>query len=1184
MTPEENARRMREAIEKTGWKPPVAAQPQQGPSWAPLATNPALAVGLHYDLGNQGVERFAKGFMKPLPDNAVPEFAKPAQSAFAAPEGSIRRQFGDWLSRPQELSDSISPFGGGNQAMIRQTLGKVIGDPVEALSEFSGYAPASRAVDAGKAAWEEQDPVVSAGQWARSLGEGGMAAATVAGNAYGLGSLGAKAYRGGPVAALPDADMAGLKGRLAKAQTAGPSQIQTLIDDAGARAAAAESKIKPVDWSQVDMPEPAAAAAPQAPRDWAINIEGRTAPGRLRPRPEPDAYTPLDMTPEEQAAIDLSRQYQGRTSMWDQPSLSPAGPRAPAALSPEQKAAMNAEIERLALQAEDAGKAGDTGAVAKAHEDIASIMARTGRPLETSPRLQAIQDRIDAIDRELKTADGAWREEELLAEAEALMNERRELRGKAPRQGALGNSSTLGMGGGNLWDDSGMSVADSIGNFVRKLRKSPAGDQEPTFRASEPNLTFGGQRAATADTGALAKAQELDAAGAPREQIWAETGWFKGVDEKWRFEIDDSGARLSDVATSDLDRLSEYSGTLKNGFDHPDLFKAYPSLAPEKFDAYTVPFQRGARFQEAGSSPYTAAGGPNAASIRSATLHESMHGVQGAEGFATGSSYKRVMENPELRAEAFAAARENLRPVAFDDYAAKWEIPDTPYARADHASLVKQQQQALQNLDALEQKADWTGQTDVPQALKNATDTLYRRHAGEVEARNVQTRRDWTPEQRRETPPWMSQDVPDEQQIVSFGDGVNSSESGPSIAESIAEWARGIGKKSLGAKPAGYDDWAPEWRAAYDKGLPMDQASRMARAREQGFNVDEPLYHGTGKDFNEFNPGGRANGTQRLTYLSDDPSIADIYANSANYGLRGGGNPAIYPVYAKAEKPLSVSDRGPDGSSGWVSDNLSASLGVDQPPPGKYASLYDEAKKQKYDQVQIKQMSDLGGPQTQYIPLDPANIRSTAAAFDPDNIGKPTILGANGGNLGAVPDAAARTKVLQDYNAGRLSLSEAMDRGGYKSRGALYKAAEKVEERGAVRERGHPEGVGATIDKDAVAAEARAIMDEFGYIPRDYVTQIAKRLQMNRNSVGRAIFNMKLAKDPRVKGLPEWNDEANLMSTPVGKAASAGLVAGTTYLPARLAADFASDQQEEGTLPAWMVGLPRDQGPMRQSR
>ena len=36
---------------------------------------------------------------------------------------------------------------------------------------------------------------------------------------------------------------------------------------------------------------------------------------------------------------------------------------------------MNAEIERLALQAEDAGKAGDTGAVAKAHEDIASIMA-----------------------------------------------------------------------------------------------------------------------------------------------------------------------------------------------------------------------------------------------------------------------------------------------------------------------------------------------------------------------------------------------------------------------------------------------------------------------------------------------------------------------------------------------------------------------------------------------------------------------------------------------------------------------------------------------------------------------------------------------------------------------------------------------------------------------------------------
>ena len=34
--------------------------------------------------------------------------------------------------------------------------------------------------------------------------------------------------------------------------------------------------------------------------------------------------------------------------------------------------------------------------------------------------------------------------------------------------------------------------------------------------------------------------------------------------------------------------------------------------------------------------------------------------------------------------------------------------------------------------------------------------------------------------------------------------------------------------------------------------LAMDQASRMARAKEMGFRTDMPLYHGTGETFNEF--------------------------------------------------------------------------------------------------------------------------------------------------------------------------------------------------------------------------------------------------------------------------------------------------------------------------------------------
>jgi len=50
--------------------------------------------------------------------------------------------------------------------------------------------------------------------------------------------------------------------------------------------------------------------------------------------------------------------------------------------------------------------------------------------------------------------------------------------------------------------------------------------------------------------------------------------------------------------------------------------------------------------------------------------------------------------------------------------------------------------------------------------LEGGRNNLYRRLAGEVEARNVETRMDWTPEQRRDTPPWHTEDVPRDQQIV----------------------------------------------------------------------------------------------------------------------------------------------------------------------------------------------------------------------------------------------------------------------------------------------------------------------------------------------------------------------------------------------------------------------------------
>jgi len=57
------------------------------------------------------------------------------------------------------------------------------------------------------------------------------------------------------------------------------------------------------------------------------------------------------------------------------------------------------------------------------------------------------------------------------------------------------------------------------------------------------------------------------------------------------------------------------------------------------------------------------------------------------------------------------------------------------------------------------------------EAQKTAVQLAYKRSSGEVEARNIQRRMNMTAEERRATPPWKTQDVPDEQQIVTRSKG-----------------------------------------------------------------------------------------------------------------------------------------------------------------------------------------------------------------------------------------------------------------------------------------------------------------------------------------------------------------------------------------------------------------------------
>lgn len=1162
MAPEDMEPEEKKGALSKGDKGPKRSHKESADLGTMLAMRPELVMALVMQQPG-----FGKGLTDPLPDNAVPGFAKDVQGALAAKPGG-------WRDRAADRIEAEPREGEAFARLLTAPFSGALRDPVRMASEVSGYAPISRAADAFSETQGAPDVPYAVGRMVRGTGEGALGAATVAGNLYGAGQAAkatggalARAYRGGPVAELPAADSVGaLRGRLAKAESAGPTQIQTMINDAGARAASAEARIKPVDWSQVDMPEPVAPVAPpQSPRDWAINIEGRTAPGRPLPRPgsDPDAYTPFEFTPEEQAAIDLSRANQGRTSMWDQPSLSPEPRRG--ALSPQDKAAMNAEIERLANEAEVAGQAGDAGAVVKAHEDIASIMARTGKPLEGAPELQAIRDRIAAIDRELLTEAGVWREEELLAEMAGLVDERRKLMGRAPLPGALGNSSTLGMSGGNLFDEGGPSVADSIGAFVQRLRKSAAGSQEPTFRASEPNLTFGGQGAASADAGALAKARELDAAGAPREQIWDETGWFKGPDDKWRFEIDDSGARLSDRALEKFESGKPYNTNLSGAFSHPELYKAYEDSAPFIGDYDIMKTKKGIAGTYRDGTDSIEALAPDAAEVRSITLHEGQHAVQKRENFARGGVPENMLED-ELTAintqlNESSKLLDRLRETR----------TQTPLSQREgiDAQIVAEEARYGYLMDR--RSAEIT-----PARQKEA----YKRLAGEVEARNVQTRRDWTPEQRRETPPWMSQDVPDDQQIVTFGNGVAESRL-PRVRDpntpDLMEFDSGATGTELPPASNALGALSAPKNTAYPQ-----EIERIAQSIEQANKAVQSQNGARLSDYILKNGGIKDDRGDVLSLIGDvrgRPGLINAKGRTLDDLALKAWEDGYFPGHAdrptvnelidalgedlhgRAVMPESVRD-----ASGAL-DYYDTVEGVNTGLRGR--DLRNHLM-EKYDFGE-------GGPrvaESAPTQLEPLPQGWDDEFIDPFSDG-PTILGSNGGNLGAegrmrrpkstLPtDPQIRQERLQGvrgqepFNDDRLN---AMQNKVVEMARNRYTDAEIADELELAPQTVQVYRMNARdLGIDVPQHRALSAQDDVLRLAQKGLTnqQIAERLGKNPNNVKQQIFKLR-----RAGLLPSSGNPARAI-------AGAGLVAGTTYLPARLAADFAADQQEEGALPAWM--------------
>ena len=189
-------------------------------------------------------------------------------------------------------------------------------------------------------------------------------------------------------------------------------------------------------------------------------------------------------------------------------------------------------------------------------------------------------------------------------------------------------------------------------NLLRGEAGSVAGEKY-SFVGEKANLN-------RTERAALETAKGMEQDGETNEDIRRQTGWFRGADGKWRMEVDDSDAVYyrNGNARQDGAEAGQWqgkSGTLRDYLYHPTLERLEPQVFEVPMQVVdTLPPNTNARYRGR-------QGGIEASKSaqRGSILHEAQHGIQEVEGFARGSNhakanrwsfvenYERVKNTPE---------------------------------------------------------------------------------------------------------------------------------------------------------------------------------------------------------------------------------------------------------------------------------------------------------------------------------------------------------------------------------------------------------------------------------------------------------------------------------------------------------------------------------------------------------
>ncbi len=388
-------------------------------------------------------------------------------------------------------------------------------------------------------------------------------------------------------------------------------------------------------------------------------------------------------------------------------------------------------------------------------------------------------------------------------------------------------------------------VPDNLGEDVRKgienaglpmydYDPNKEGDRSRAFNEainSSDNIRFSlaGERGATdADKAEertfrmdnLSVARKMEEEKKDAKAIKMATGWERGADGKWRYELPDAKIKdTMDVGGGQIvkryeDDMLWNGGKLSKVIDAPELFKAYPQLKDVRIETDAIMNDMPSNGEYNSKTNTITIHADELKYMNGILNHEIQHVIQDIEGFAKGGSPRLVRGEVKKRFDEVTKQIRQLRAEG----------------KEDEAKALIEKNRGLYN--AYQKNDDYNS---------------YKSLAGEVEARNVSARLNMTPEKRRNTLAESTEDVARKDQIflgvgdVSFSlrDMADGKKSG---AADMAEDLKSLNTPDEvdDAIKTAIDDMPSGWQMANKKMIHIAQA--LGENRKAEIAGEEPKF------------------------------------------------------------------------------------------------------------------------------------------------------------------------------------------------------------------------------------------------------------------------------------------------------------------------------------------------------